>query len=324
MILSTIARVFGIGCTAALFASAALAQTYPTKPIKILVGYSAGGGADTLARQYAAKLQDILNTPVIVENKPGAYELIAAQGLLAAPPDGYTLWLATTGSLVQGPSVRSMPYDPVKSFTYVGRIGEVEAVFAVKKGFPATSFSELITYAKANPGKVNYGSAGVGAPNHLLTEYISYLTGVNMTHIPFKSDADVAREIAGGTLDFAAAIPSMLVPFVNDGKMNAIAVTGSQRLKVLPNTPTFAEGSIPELKSLSVYAFYGVVGPAGMPPDVTKTLNEALNKVAKMPDIVQRFDALSVKLTTSTPTEFRQYVEKELNVWSEVAKKIKL
>jgi len=182
----------------------------------------------------------------------------------------------------------------------------------------------LITYAKANPGKVNYGSAGVGAPNHLLTEYISYLTGVNMTHIPFKSDADVAREIAGGTLDFAAAIPSMLVPFVNDGKMNAIAVTGSQRLKVLPNTPTFAEGSIPELKSLSVYAFYGVVGPAGMPPDVTKTLNEALNKVAKMPDIVQRFDALSVKLTTSTPTEFRQYVEKELNVWSEVAKKIKL
>lgn len=324
MILSNIRRSILLACATTLVAGATYAQNFPSKPIKIVVGFSAGGGTDTVARLYAAKLQDILKTPVVVENKPGAYELIAAQALMAAPADGYTLWLGTTGSLVQGPSVRSMPYDPLKSFTHVGRIAEVDGVFAVKKGFPASSFSELIAYAKANPGKVNYGSAGVGAPNHLLTEYISTLTNVSMTHIPFKSDAEVARELTAGTIDFAIAIPTTLVPFANEGKINAIALAGSHRLKTLPNTPTMAEGNIKELKSLSVYAFFGIVGPAGMPSAVTQVLSDAFNKAAVMPDIVQRFEGLSIRASTSSPTEFRQYVEKELTQWSEVAKKIKL
>lgn len=321
---SRLARAIAMACTATWFAGAALAQHYPARPIKIVVGYAAGGATDLLARQYAAKLQDVLSTPVIVENKPGAYELIAAQTVLSAQPDGYTLWLATSGSLVQGPSVRSMPYDPLKSFTYLGRIGESEAVIAVKKGFPVTSFSELIGYAKTHPGKVNYGSAGVGTPNHLLTEYIAFLTGTTMTHIPFKSDADVAREITAGTIDFAAGNPMALIPFVQDGKVNAIAVTGQQRLKGLPGTPALTESAIAELRALSVYAYFGMVGPVGMSPEVAKTLNDALNKVAQMPDMVQRFEALSVKLTTSSPTEFRQSVEKDLKVWGDVAKKIKL
>jgi len=301
-----------------------MAQNYPSRPIQLITGFSAGGGTDTLARQYAAKLQDILKTPVIVINKPGAYEIIGSQTLLAARPDGYTLFLGTTGSLIQGPLVRSMPYDPLKDFTLVARIGEVGAILAVKNDLPVSSLSDLINYAKENPGKLNYGSAGVGAPNHLLTEYVSSLTGITMTHIPFKSDADVARELVAGTIDFAVSIPATLEPYVKAEKVKAIAVTTPERLKGLPDTPTLAEGNIPALKSLSVYAFYGIVGPAGMPEEVTQKLNDAFNRVAKMPDIVQRFDELSVKLTTSTPNGFRQYLEKEIAIWREVAKKLKL
>lgn len=317
-------RLISTACAATLLAGAASAQSFPSRPIKILVGFAAGGATDLTARLYAAKLQDILKTPVVVENKPGAYEAIAAQALMSSPPDGYTLWLSTIASLALAPSIRSVPYDSLKSFSYIGRIGETEAVMVARKGFPAASFGELIGYAKSHPGQVNYGSAGIGMPNHLLMEYISQLTGAPMTHIPFKSDGDVAREIAGGTIDFAMGSPISLIPFVSDGKMNAIAVTGNERLKALPGTPALAESNIAALKGLSVYSFFGLVGPAGIPPEVVATLNEALNKASRMPDLAERLDALAVKLTPGTPNDFRQYVDKELKVWREVTKKVKL
>lgn len=317
-------RAVALAALTPLLVTAAHAQQYPSRPIRIIVGYSPGGAADSTARVYAEKLQVVLNTPVIVENKPGAFEQLAAQAVLAAPPDGYTLWLGTAGALTMGPGVRTdIPYDVLKSFTHVARLGEVEAVLAVKNDLPVNSLAELISYAKANPNKLFFATAGVGSGNHLLTEYIMNVTGIKLTHVPYKGDVDVARELTAGTVDFGIPVSAQAVPFVNDKKFKAIAVTGTQRLKALPNVPTMGE-SVDALKSSGVYSIYGLLGPAGMPPAVTRTLSDALNKVAQMPEVAQRLEAIYVRPTTSTPAELRQYLEAEGNRWRELGKTLKI
>ncbi|MGN5477948.1 Bug family tripartite tricarboxylate transporter substrate binding protein [Cupriavidus basilensis] len=161
-----------------------------------------------MARLYAAKLQEVLNAPIVVENKPGASELLAALPLTRAAPDGYTLWMTSASSLVRGPGVRTdLPYDPLKQLTFISRVAEVEALYVVKPSLPVHSVHELIDYAKAHPGKLNYGSAGVGSSNHLLTEQFRLLTRIDMVHVPLpRATREVARELTGGTLDFAMAI----------------------------------------------------------------------------------------------------------------------
>jgi tripartite-type tricarboxylate transporter receptor subunit TctC len=321
---SSFLRTLAVVGWISLFMGAAHAQAFPTKPIKIVVGYGPGGAADLTARVYAEKLSAVLNTPVIVENKAGAFEQLAAQAVLASPPDGHMLWLGTAGALTMGPGVRTdIPYDVIKSFTQVARIGEVEAVLAVKNDLPVNSLPELISYAKANPNKLFFATAGVGSGNHLLTEYIMNVTGIKMTHVPFKGDVDVARELTAGTVDFGIPVAAQAVPFVNDKKFKAIAVTGTQRLKALPNVPTMGEG-VDALKSSGVYSIYALLGPAGLPASVVKTLSDALNKVAQMPDVSHKLDGIYVKATTSAPNEVRQYLETEGNKWRELGKTLNI
>lgn len=320
----SILRSVTVTALASLIMTAAHAQQFPSRPIKIMVGYGAGGAADSTARVYADKLQGVLNTPVIVENKPGAFEQLAAQTALSSPPDGYTLWLGTAGALTMGPGVRTdIPYDVLKSFTHVGIIGSVEAVLAVKNDLPVNTLAEFISYAKANPDKLFYASAGVGSGNHLLTEYIMNATGIKLTHVPYKGDVDVARELTAGTVDFGIPNSAQAVPFVNDKKFKAIAVTGTQRLKALPNVPTMGE-NVDALKSSGVYSIYGLMGPAGMPAAVTQTLSDALKKVSQMPDVAQRLDGIHVKATSSTPAELRQYLETEGNKWRTLGKTLNI
>ncbi|EYS91860.1 LacI family transcriptional regulator [Cupriavidus sp. SK-4] len=300
------------------------AQTYPSRPIKIVVGYGAGGPADTIARVYAEKLQAVLHSPVIVENKPGAYEQVAANTVRSAIPDGYTLWLGTAGALTMGPGVRpNIPYDILKDFTHIARIAEVEAILAVKNGLPVNSLAEFISYAKANPNKLFFATAGVGAGNHLLTEYIMNVTGIKLTHVPYKSDADVANELTAGNVDFGIPVAAQAVPFIAAHKFKPIAVTGRQRLKSLPNVPTTGE-SVEVLKSVGIYSIYGLLAPAGLPAAVTQKLSDAFNKVAQMPEVVQRLDSVSVRATTSTPIEFRTYLETEGAKWRTVGKSLNI
>ena len=311
---------------ASLLAGVVQAQSFAGKPIRILVGYAPGGGADLIARVYGEKLQEMLGTPVIVENKAGAFEQLAAQPVVAAAPDGHTLWLGTAGALTMGPGVRTnIPYDILKSFTHLAKVGEVEAMLAVRKDFPANSLLELVAYAKQNPGKLNYASAGVGSGNHLLTEYIMGLTGIAITHIPYKGDADVVRELAAGMADFGIPTVATGAPFVRDGRIKALAVTGSQRAKALPAVPSLAEdGGIDALKGYGTYSIYALLGPAGMPPAVTRALNESLAKIALMPDVVQRLEAANLRAASSSSAELRQYIEQEVAKWKEVGKKLKL
>jgi tripartite-type tricarboxylate transporter receptor subunit TctC len=302
------------------------AQNFTGKPIRILVGYAPGGGADLIARVYGEKLQDLLGTPVVVENRPGAFEQLAAQPVVSAAPDGHTLWLGTAGALTMGPGVRTnIPYDVLKSFTHVGKIGEVDAVITIRNGIPASTLPELVAYAKANPGKLNYASAGVGSGNHLLTEYIMGVTNIKMTHVPYKGDADVVREIVAGNADFGIPTVATGAPFINEGRIKALLVTGNQRSKTLPSVPSVAEdGGVEALRGYGVYSIYALLGPAGMPPAVTQSLSEALGKISRMPDVIQKLEAGNVRAAYSSPAELKQYLEKEIVKWKEVGKRVRI
>jgi tripartite-type tricarboxylate transporter receptor subunit TctC len=314
------------GLGALMIAASANAQNFSAKPIRILVGYAPGGGADLIARVYGQKLQEILGTPVVVENKPGAFEQLAAAPVVTAAPDGHTLWLGTAGALTMGPGVRTnIPYDVIKSFTHVAKIGEVDAVITIGNGIPARTLPEFVAYARANPGKLNYASAGVGSGNHLLTEYIMGVTNIKMTHVPYKGDADVVREVAAGNADFGIPTVATGSPFINDGRIKALVVTGTQRAKALPNVPSVSEdGGIEALRGYGVYSIYALLGPAGMPPAVTQALAEALGRISRMPDVAQKLEAGNVRASYSAPVELKQYIEKEVAKWKEVGKKVKI
>jgi tripartite-type tricarboxylate transporter receptor subunit TctC len=310
---------------ATVLAGAVNAQQFPSRPIKIVVGFGAGGATDTLARFYALKLQDALGTPVIVENKPGAQELLAAQPVMSAPPDGYLLWMGTGGALAQNPGVRrDVPYDPLKNFTPVAIVSEAEAVLFVRSDVAVNSLAELVAVGKATPGKLNYGSGGIGSGNHLGMEYLSSVTGASFTHVPYKSDSEVTRDIMGGNVDIGLIIAQFAIPLVKEGKVKPIAVTGSQRLSELPNVPTIAEAGGAPLRGMGSYTFFGVMGPAGLPAPVLQRLSEAFNKVAAMPDVQQRMREFMQRPVTATPAEFRQYLERELGKWREVGTRVKI
>lgn len=319
------ARTLLAACAFAVAAAPAVAQQYPTRPIKILVGFAAGGGVDTVARAYAQKLQELLGVAVIVENRPGASELQAILPMIKSPPDGYTLMMTSASSLARGPGVRAdLPYEPLRQMTFIAQAATVEAVYVVKNGLSVHTVPELLAYARANPGKLSYGSAGIGSSNHLLTEQLKMLTGTDLVHIPYKSDAEVAREMAAGTLDFAIAITSFTVPFVNDGKIRALAVTGSQRVAALPAVPTLDEGAVPELKGLGSYLFYGLVGPADLPQPIVAKLNEAMNKAAAAPEVIQRLETMKFHAASGSPADLKRLVERELPKWKEIGKTVKV
>jgi tripartite-type tricarboxylate transporter receptor subunit TctC len=323
---SRIARMLLWLCAAAAFIpGVSLAQPYPSRPIRLLLGYSPGGGMDNLARLFAPKLHELLGVPVVIENKPGASELLAAQPVMNSPPDGYTLWLGSGGALVQGPGVRTdLPYQPLKSFTPIALIAEGEAVLLMRNDVPVNTVGELVTYAKAHPGKLNYGSAGVGSGSHLTVEYLMALTGGSLTHIPYKGDTESTRDAMAGNVDFVMAMAQTAAPLISEKKLKPIAVTGSQRLKIFPDLPTVAESGVPELKNVGSYTFYALMGPAGMHPEVVQRLNEAFNKVAAMPDIAQRLREVGLRPANGSAAAFSQYLEKELAKWQLMRGKVKV
>jgi tripartite-type tricarboxylate transporter receptor subunit TctC len=325
MFKSTIARLLLALCAAIAAPGIALAQQFPSKPIHLMLGYAAGGGMDYLARLFAPKLEKILGVPVIVENRTGASELMAARPVMSAQPDGYMLWLGSGGAMTQGPGVRTdLPYQTLKDFTPIALIAEGEAVMLVKSDSPFKTMGDLVSYAKANPGKLMYGSAGVGSGSHLTVEYIMSLTGGSMTHIPYKGDIESTKDTIAGNLDFVMAMVQTATPMIRDGRLKPLAVTGPERVQALPDLPTVAGSGVPELASVGSYTFYGLMGPAGMPPAVVQRLNDAFNKVAAMPDISQKLKEISLRAPNASAAEFSQYLNQELAKWTQLRGKVKV
>jgi tripartite-type tricarboxylate transporter receptor subunit TctC len=307
---------------AAMCAIAAHADGFPSKPITIYVGFAAGGATDTVARLYAQKLSQVLGTPVIVENRPGANQLPAIRSLQSAQPDGYTLLVAGGSALTEAPAVRSgLGYDPLKDFSLIGNIGSQPCVLTVGNSVPVKSVSELIDYAKAHPGALNYSSSGVGTAGHLETLYFQQVTGTKMTHIPFKSDAETSRELMAGTVQLDMLTAQFAIPLVKSGKLRGLMITTSQSQSYLPDVPGLDGVNMKALKGLDPCTFFSLLGPAGMPADVVARLNGALNKISSMPDVVSRMrESMYIDPVQSTPASFRQFVVKELAKWQDVTK----
>lgn len=323
----TMLKGFALGLTlCGLGLANAQTSNYPDRPIKIIVGFSAGSSADALARLYGQKMSDLLKVPVIVDNKPGAGGLLAVRTLRTARADGYTLHAAVGSSLAQGPATRTdLGYDPFKDLTLIGFLGTLPGAIYVGRDVPVSSVAELVAYAKANPGKLSYGSGGLGSASHLLAEYFMSLTDTKMVHVPYKSDDEAALEVATGRLQVAFTNARSILPLVSDGKVRPLAVTDARRLAQLPNVPTVGETGVKGLDALLPFSFIGLVGPAGLPDAVVARLSETINQIAAMPDVVDQMrKTLLVEPKQTTPAEFRDFTKKEFTKWQSVAKSIDL
>ena len=326
MSLAKFIQTLGIIGVVAALAVSSRAQQYPSKPIRIVIGFPAGSATDAIARLYGQKMSEILGAPVIVDNKPGASQLVAIATLQAAPPDGYTLFLGTGSSLAQGPGVRTdLPYDPLKDFSLVGSISTSPGAITVHPSLPVHTIRDLINFAKANPDRLSYSSAGFGSAGHLDGEYFMYLTGTKMVHVPYKADSEAMREVAAGTVQVGMTTVQFVISLFQSGKVRPLAAIATRRLASLPNVPTVAEVDIKGLEGMVPYTFYGLVGPSGLPPAVANQLSDALATVGAMPDVVSRLQEVSYgEPMTGTPAAFRGFLQKQIAKWRELGKSVTL
>ncbi|MEY3777017.1 MAG: hypothetical protein RIR83_1059 [Pseudomonadota bacterium] len=292
------------GILTLLFGVNAFAQAWPTRStIRIVVPYPPGGASDVTARLLAMKLTDSLKQSVVVENKPGANGILALESVAKSPADGYTLLMANLG--------------PIKDFTPITLTSVVPLVILVTNSMPVKTMPELIAYAKANPTKLSFASAGNGAANHLAGEMIKSMAGIQMTHIPYKGDSPGMPDVISGTVSmmFPTIIAGM--PNIKSGSMRPIAVTGAKRSSSLPDIPTVSESGIPGFEAVS---WGGVMGPAGMPADIVKRLNTEIIRILKLPDISERMTSLGADIVGSSPEEFDKYLRAEISKWGKVAR----
>lgn len=299
----------------------AAAQEAP--PVRLLVGYSAGGPVDQGARLFGVALAKALGTPVIVENKPGANATLAGSEVVRSKPDGLTLWFAASPTITISPNVMSkMPFDPAKDLLPVAPILSYYNVLVVNNSEPYKNVQELVASAKANPGKFSYGSAGVGGSNHLGTLLFAKRSGIEMNHIPYMGNAPAMTDVIGGQLNMMMDIISTASTYIHSGKVRAIAVTSPQRNASLPDVPTFAESGIEGLKGFDVGGWYGVYGPKGMAPELVAKLNKAINVALDQPELKKRFKELGYEEWTGAPQKLAERGAKERAMWATVTQGI--
>lgn len=305
------------------FALALPAAAQEGQPLRLIVGYAAGGPVDQGARLFAPALSKELGVPVMVENKTGANATIAGTEVVRSKPDGLTLWFAASPTITISPNVMTkMPFDPAKDLTPVAPVLSYYNVLVVNNNEPYKSVRELVSYAKANPGKLAYGSAGVGGSNHLGALLFAKRSGIDMNHIPYKGNAPAMTDVMGGQLNMMLDIISTASNYIHSGKVRAIAVTSPQRNASLPDVPTFAESGIEGLKGFDVGGWYGVYGPKGMAPELVAKLNKAVKAALAQPDLKKRYKELGYDEWTGTPQKLAERGAQERAMWATVTQGI--
>jgi tripartite-type tricarboxylate transporter receptor subunit TctC len=300
-----------------LFAGSVAAQTYPAKPPRLLVGFVPGGGVDQTARIASAKLSEIWGQAITVENKTGAGGTIAADTAAKSAPDGYTLVLCNVGSHGIGPSLyKKLGYDAVKDVTYIGLIGLTPNVLAVHPSVPANNVAEFIAYAKANPGKLSYGSSGVGTSTHLGVELLRSLTGIQIVHVPYKGGAASSADLVGGQVQFVITNLPEQVGYIKAGRTRALGMSTAKRTPAFPDVPTIGE-TVP---GYEVTVWYGICGPGGMQKALVERINADLVKAVTSPEIVKRYADAGVETAPGTAEQFTEFARAEHVKWAKVVR----
>lgn len=308
------------GCmvTLGLLASSFAQASYPDKPIRIIVTFVAGGGADVLARYMAKEMADVLGQPVVVENRTGAGGLIGVEAGLAAAPDGYTLTLISSSYTVN-PSLYKLKFDPLQDITPIVRVsaGPMLAVTSSKSGI--RTVAELIAAAKKSPGAINFASSGQGSVIHLANELFNQRAEIKMTHIPYKGGGNALVDLMANQVDLYFAATASALPHVRAGKINAVAVTTPSRIQALPNVPTIAESGFPGYEAT---LWYGLIGPKGMPADIVQKLNLVVNDILKKPSAREKIQADGAEPAGGSAVEFHDTIGREIQIWGKVVRDI--
>jgi tripartite-type tricarboxylate transporter receptor subunit TctC len=310
-----------LGATTAITARAAMAAdaSFPTKPITLIVPWAAGGSTDILARVLSERLTQALGQPVIVDNKPGASGNIGSAMVARAKPDGYTLLIGSMSTHAMNPALmKSMPFRGVEDFTPLGLLAYVTNTMVVNPSVPAKNVKELIAYAKANPGKLAYASAGTGSTNYLSAVLFEKMAGIQMLHVPYKGGAPAVVDLVAGQTQLLFSAGTQTLPHVKTNKLRLLAVTEAKRSALLPDVPTVAE----TLPGYELSVWYGAFGPAGMPAPLVKRLNEEINRAMSTPEVKAKMDAIGVETVTSTPKQFSTILHRDADRYGKLIREL--
>ncbi|MBN9428550.1 MAG: tripartite tricarboxylate transporter substrate binding protein [Burkholderiales bacterium] len=306
-------------CTIAT--SAAQTGTYPTKTIRIVVPYLAGGGPDAVARLLGERLSKALGQPVIIDNKPGAAGSIGAQQVAQAAPDGYTLLLTASG-LVQAPHLTpNSPYDPVRDFAPISHVGGTHLGLFINAKTPANTAAEFVAYAKANTGKLNYASYGTGSLSNMFGEIFNDVAGLNLTHVPYKGDSPALVDLLEGRVEAAFLSVFFVRSYVESGRIRALAVTGSTRSPLLPQVPTFGEIGF---RSMDAQGWFGLLGPAGLPAAIQQKISAEVVNILKQEDVRSKLLSMGIVAGGSTPQVFADMVKHDFEMYGTLFKRYKI
>jgi tripartite-type tricarboxylate transporter receptor subunit TctC len=294
------------------------AQPYPNKPIRVVVGYPPGGGTDLASRLVAAALSELWGVIALVDNRTGAGGAIGTEITVKAAPDGYTIMLCTIGSHAITPARTKLPYDHIRDFAFISMIGSTPNVLLAHPSQPMKNVGDVVAYAKANPGKLSYGSSGVGASPHLSIELLKSMTGINIVHVPYKGAAPALADVMGGQMPLSVGnLPGGPLAAIKSGRLRGVGITTAARNPRAPDVPTFAEGGV---AGYDVASWYGICAPAGVPKPILAKLNAGLVTILNSPELRQRMEDQGIDVTPSTPGQFLAHVKAETLKWAQVVR----
>ena len=305
-----------IFCTAMLPVTV-MAQNYPNKPIRIIVPFAAGGAVDVVARAVGQRMSEQMGNPVIIENKPGASANLGAELVAKAQPDGYTVLLGANGLATNMTLFRSLGFDTAKDFAPVARVGYAPLVLVVEASFPAKSLKDLIAMAKAQPGVLNYGSAGNGGSGHLATELLKLTTKIDVLHLPYKGGAPAMSDLLGGRLAFMLNNPLEVIANIKSGRLRALAVANPKRIAMLPDVPTFTEAGVP---GYDASVWWGLVAPVNTPKDIVAKLASEALKALEDEGVKEKLSNLGAVIDPAGPDQFGRFLKAEIDKWAAVIK----
>jgi len=308
--------------SAALLGHAARADDFPSHPIRLIVPYSAGGSADATARVIARQIGKANGQTIVVENRGGSAAIVGTEVVKNADPDGYTLLLGQSGPISINPAVyKDLPYDPIKDFAPVSLTSTYPYIMVVNRSLGVKTLQEFVAFAKSKPGALNYGTTGVGASNHLLTELFNLKAGIKMTHIPYRGTALAVADLVAGQVQVVFSDPISALALVNSGTLVALAVTSKDRSPVAPSVPTIAESGYPGFDAVG---WHGILAPAKTPPAIVAKLNSEIVQALKDPETRSLLESQAIQVVGSSPQEFASYIKQDLALWKDVADQAKI